>query len=89
MYSYLALDVHAKCIGELEGVKEGVGNDSGPVVGSLRLQEPADHLGPEHTAELVAELYRVATAVGGDARLNPHVELACSLREKKNKKKKS
>lgn len=79
----LALDVNAQGVGELERVEEGVGDDGGPVVGAPGLEEPADHLGPEDAAELVAQLDGVAPAVGCDAGLDPHVELACGAKKKR------
>ena len=69
--------MHAQRVRELERVEEGVGNDRRPIVGAPCLQESADHLWPEHAAELVAQLYRVSTAVRGHARLHTHVELPC------------
>lgn len=74
---YLALDVHAQRVRELERVEEGVSDDRCPIVRAPRFQESTDHLRPEYASELVAQLYRVSTTVRGHARLHAHVEFPC------------
>lgn len=74
---HLAPDVHAERVRELERVEERVRDHRRPFVRRARLQEPTDHLRPEHAPLVVRQLYDVAAAVGRGARFYPHVELAC------------
>jgi hypothetical protein len=74
--------VYAKRVGEFESMEEGVSDDSGPVVGTSRLQESADHFGSKDTAELVAQLNRMSTPVGGHAGLDAHVEFSWAATER-------
>ena len=55
-------------------MKEGVGDHSGPGVGSGNLHELGDHLGPEDAAMLVGQQYGPGVLSLGRAGLDPHVK---------------
>ena len=76
MVAYLAPNVDGHGVGELEGVEEGVGDDSGPGVRAGYLHELGDHLGPEDAAVLVAQVDGPRVLGEGGAGLDPHVKLA-------------
>ena len=51
-----------------------------PRVGACDLHELANHLRPQHTAVLIAQIYRARVVCEGRAGLDPHVELPCDIK---------
>lgn len=82
---YLAPDVHAERVRELERVEKRVRDHRRPFVRRPRLQEPADHLRPQHAPLVVRQLNHVAAPVGSGAGFHSHVEFAWTSGKKKKK----
>ena len=76
--SHLALYVNCHRVGELEGVEESVSDDRRSRVRPGNLHELADHLRPENTSVLIAQLDRLRILRVRRAGLHPHVKLACT-----------